>query len=119
MAYTEINVLKSDGLFKASSETFTTLKNATFQFDTRDTKDPLFLLIDIPSGATGEYTLSFKNNEKIISLGAEKLNVIPITTKDSMDENGKVIVVLATNSGAIQNLNIKTAIVSYTAVINH
>lgn len=120
MAYTEINVLKSNGLFKTNAQAFTAITNGSMEFDVSDTKDPLALLIDIPSGVTGSYTLKFPQKSKSISLEAEKLNVVHFTSKNMMSDDGKIRFTLSTtNSSEISNLNIKTAVVSYTAVINH
>lgn len=120
MAYTTLNVLKSNGLFKSYSQNFAAITNGNFEFDISDTKDPIALFIDIPNGATGDFTLSFENLNKTVFLAAEKLNVIHITSKNLANTDGKIRFTLSTsNSSGIANLNIKAAVVSYTAVINH
>ena len=120
MAYTTLNVLKSNGLFKSYSQNFAPITAGKLEFDISDTKDPIALFIDIPNGATGTFTLTFEKNNKSVSLAAEKLNVIHITSKNLVNADGKIrFTLLTSNSSGITNLNIKAAAVSYTAVINH
>lgn len=115
------------GLFNSEAIPLIAL-NASENVQTFDTeigggKDPVTLIIDIPSTGSGVHKLiciGTNGSEKEIPLTAAKLNITHITTHGLVDENGNAKFRYYTdNTDGIAMIGIKVSVIRHIQVVNN
>ena len=131
MATQNITVTKTNGYFSASElklDALTALgKTADLAADISGAGDFFYAVVDIPEDSTGTYTLTFKagdyndgGKDIAVSLTAEKLNVVPFTSLEAKNFNGKAELTIATdNVLGLSTLGVSAGVLAHTAVTNH
>ncbi len=127
MTHQSINSYTSKGLFNADVVPFVALEASgpeqTFDVSLGGGKDPVTMLIDIPSSGSGVHKLfciGKNGNEKEVLLTGKKLNVVHLTTHGFVDENGVAKFRYYTdNTDGISMIGIKVCVIKYIPVVNN
>ena len=131
MATQTLNVTKTSGFYSAAElklDAVSSLtKTADLAADISGAGDFFYAVVDIPEDSTGTYTLTFNagdfndGGKNIpVSLTAEKLNIVPFTSLEAKNFNGKVSLTLATdNVLGLAALGVSVGIVAHSSVVNH
>ena len=125
MAY-NITTSRINGLFSANEVTFTKIdaesNEATLSFDLKDTKDPTFILFNLTDTSEIPVYIELEaaggaKRQVMFTEGA--INVLPITSGDYIDTNGKFSFKIFCDGSVLDMINVKVGAISYTPVINH
>ena len=115
------------GLFNATEVPLVSL-NASgsiqeFSFEIKGGKDPLTMLIDIPSTGSGEHTLfalTKNGNEIPIALVPQRLNIVSLNSFGLADDDGIATFRYYTdNIDGIAMIGIKVAVIKHITVVNN
>ncbi len=120
---TNITVLNCNGLFESFAEADQYItesgKNISLSVNAKDTKDPLFITIDMSGVSATDAKLCFGDSKEIALTGG-KVNIIPVTTAGSKDEKGDISFKISSETVTFDSsMKIAVRIISYTPVINH
>ena len=120
---TNITILNSKGLFESTAATNQYVtesgKKLSFTVNAKETKDPLFIVIDLSNTSVSDAKLCFCDNKET-DLEGGKLNLIPITTAGIKDESGNISFEIKSDTVTFDaSMKILVGIISYTPVINH
>ncbi len=119
-----ISALSTNGLFKASPFSFTTLNTNTFRSELRNSQNEVMLLIEVPGASGDKFELICLPDEQgkniTIPLTTNEMNCIHLTTKGIKRKDGYGYFILTSPSGANpSSTGARACFIKHTPVVNH
>lgn len=126
-----INSTTVHGLFKAAGIELSTItedtQTATLSTELGDSQDPMYAIIDIPSGVSGNFTFSAiagnfgtAHGNLTVALVPNKMNIIALTSNEVRRKDGTAeFNVHTSNPVGLSPLLIKIGFVKTITVTNH